>query len=514
MIKVNCFSLGKTLAAFAGGLLLLASCAEGYDSPNGFDVGVNNQTLVTPDSLTFKVSTDGKTATVSWPLVLGAEAYEVTMLDVTNPDSAIVVDDYLEKAVDGCSMTATVSEDSKYTFAFKVIGDAKRGNKDGLQKDTVFSTLVPSILTIPDGSDIYQVWDSLKTQLTADSTASEVAIDLEPGGHYELSGPVDFSFLDMTFRGNKKNPAFIHMTDSGAFYTYTGLKMKYLRIDMSDCNALGIVRMSEKNLPAYILSDNLGFIRNGSVLKNVYHILKPIYFQDVWAKNMPNGLVNTNWSLSNQNALWNLTITNCIFQMNNAGTKGFICLEDKGKIIKNLIIKNSTIYNIVDNSKAYFWRYWNSSESNPQKVYGNTNSDLNSTTVSFSHVTLSKAFTGQKWCNNVNHTNMTLSYDHCIFYDLYQVFRRTLGENGTPSSSMKFNFWCNPDDDTDTDYQRTDSSGAPSATKIDPEFAGDILQPLDLEKPNGGVDFTPTNAVVHDNFGGDARWLDNYNPED
>lgn len=51
--------------------LLLGSCAEGYETSQISDLGVRNTQMETPiqDSITFKVSTDGKTATVSWPVV-------------------------------------------------------------------------------------------------------------------------------------------------------------------------------------------------------------------------------------------------------------------------------------------------------------------------------------------------------------------------------------------------------------------------------------------------------------
>ena len=47
-------------------ILLLGGCAEGYDSPDGFNLGVTNTQMKTPiqDSISFIVSTDGKTATV------------------------------------------------------------------------------------------------------------------------------------------------------------------------------------------------------------------------------------------------------------------------------------------------------------------------------------------------------------------------------------------------------------------------------------------------------------------
>ena len=71
---------------------------------------------------------------------------------------------------------------------------------------------------------------------------------------------------------------------------------------------------------------------------------------------------------------------------------------------------------------------------------------------------------------------------------------------------MKFNFFYNPDNPDDVDYTRT-VNGAPCASLYDPQFAGDINKPLELDQPNGGIDFTPKETVILENNGGDTRWL-------
>lgn len=491
--------LGLASVAITG-VMMCSSCADGYDSPNGFDVGVRNQTLVTPDSLTFKVSTDGTTATISWPLVLGAKGYEVTMKNIDDPEAPIVVDDYDKKIIDGCTMTATIAEDSKYAFEFRVIGDKARDNRDGEQKDTIFSTLVPSVAAIPDGSDIYQyLLDN-----PIDSVGGEVAIDLAPGGHYTMTGDIDFRYLNMTLRGNKVRPAFIDMQGGAKFLTHSGLKMKFLRIDMTNSTAAGLVNMSENNLPDSIKSENLGYMRSGSLIKGIYVIQDPIYLSDVWVKNMPNALVHDGSTY--ECAWWNLTVNNCIIQMKNTGTTAFISFEKKGRLIKDISIKNSTIYNVEDNAKAYFLRFNNQSNSNPQKVFGNTSSEMGSWYFTMSNVTLCKAMTGQKWANNVNGTGFFCRFDHSIFYNLFQPFRRIAEKGG--NFTMKFNFFYNPKDANDSDYTRKDTSGAPFASLYDPQFpAASLTRELDLEAENGGVDFTPGEKEIVYNNGGDPRWL-------
>lgn len=55
--------------------------------------------------------------------------------------------------------------------------------------------------------------------------------------------------------------------------------------------------------------------------------------------------------------------------------------------------------------------------------------------------------------------------------------------------------------------QQKDDSGTPFAMDYDPQFQGDVLQSLDLTKPNGGVNFKPGEYQIIANEGGDPRWL-------
>ena len=125
-------------------IILICSCAEGYDSPDGFDSGVRDTDLVTPDSVSFIVSTDGTSATISWPLVYGAAGYEVTFSNVDDPENPQIIDGLDKKLIDGSRMTVPVTEDSKYEFAIRVVGNKQLGNNDA-DAPTVynFSTLVP-----------------------------------------------------------------------------------------------------------------------------------------------------------------------------------------------------------------------------------------------------------------------------------------------------------------------------------------------------------------------------------
>ena len=477
---------------------LIIGCAEGYESPNGFDSGVHNQQLANPDSASFVVSTDGTSAKISWPLVYGASNYEVTFINVDDPANPQVVADFDKKLIDGSSVTVPVTEDSKYTFDLRVIGNADNGNKDAPDIKTFeFTTLVPSVARIPSGSDIAEVFQTLQL----DTLADEVAIDLEPNGEYTISDTLDFGPHKLTFRGDKIYRPTIRMIGGGTICSYSGLKVKYINFDCSESTANGTFGMSMDNLPDEIKSQNLGYKRNGSAINDIYIVQDPLYISHCWFKNVPKGLIYDNGVTC---AYWNITIDDCIVQQNNATSIGCICLQSKGRLIKNLLLSNSTFYNIVDNSSAWFLRYSNSSNSNPQKVFGTETPEMSSQSITISSCTFSKTYTKKQFVNNLNATGQVLTIDHSIFYDCYSV--RQLPRYGG-YKTFRFNFWWGITQIDTQDMQQTDSSGTPFAMDYDPQFQGDVLQPLDLTKENGGVNFTPGEYQIISNLGGDPRWL-------
>ena len=480
-------------------IILICSCAEGYDSPDGFDSGVRDTDLVTPDSVSFIVSTDGTSATISWPLVYGAAGYEVTFSNVDDPENPQIIDGLDKKLIDGSKMTVPVTEDSKYEFAIRVVGNKQLGNNDA-DAPTVynFSTLVPSVAVIPSGEDISRYM----AEHPLDTLGEEVAIDLEPGGEYILSDTVDFGPHNLTFRGDKIHRPTVKLQGKGTIMSYSGLKLKYINFDCSESTAYGVVGMSVKNLPEEIKSQNLGYTRDGSPINNIYIVRDPFYIAHCWFKDMPNALIFDN---TVDCAWWHVTVDDCIVQQKNSGSTGLFCLQNKGRIIKNLRLANSTFYNVLNNAKAYFIRYANSSNANPVKVFGNATGPMSTQSITFSNCTLSKVYTEQKFVNNLNATGQVLTIDHTIFYDVHSV--RQLPRYGG-NKTFKFNFWWGITKIDNDDMKQKDSYGTPFAMDYDPQFRGDVMQSLDLSKPNGGVDFTPQQYEIVANRAGDPRWLE------
>ena len=511
----------RLLSAVAG-TLLLTCCAKGYESTDGFDLGVYNTQMETPiqDSISFKVSTDGTTATVSWPVVAGADGHEVTFLNVDDPDNPVVIDGYDKKIVDGSKFTVNIAEDSKYQMLMRTLGNKALGNTDDETTHTYnFSTLVPSVATIPTNTDIAQYFQ----EHPLDSNKVEVAVELEASGEYTLSDKVDFSHHKLTFRGDKVHRPVVRMIGNGHFETYSTLKVKFINFDMTESTAAGFIAMSKDNLPDSIKTENRGtYWRGTSQIKGIYMVEDPIYIANCWFKNLPHAMLYHN---DVNCAFWYFTLSDCIVQMNNTTKSniGFINLYDSkanGKSVKNILIEKSTIYNIADNSSACFIRYGNESNSQPDKVFGNISASYASHSWTFTRSTLAKCYysdethSGWRFCNNVLVSSattytFTLNIDHTIFYNCAQLYRFN---NSSAARTFRFNFfWNDGNDDKNRNNSMKDSGNAPFASEYDPMFGGDnagqIAKELDFSLPNGGVNFTPSEYEIVTNQGGDPRWL-------
>lgn len=486
--------------------LLLGSCADGYESPDGIDHDVRNARMQTPsqDDITFKVSTDGTYATISWPTVSGAGGHEVTFKNVDDPENPVVIDGYDNYILDGSTMTVSVEEDSKYELTIRTLGNAELGNTDDPEPKTyAYSTGVPSVATIPSGSDISTFWNALELE-TGDT---EVAIDLEAGGEYTLTELVDFSSHNITLRGDKVHRPMVKISGNGCFSTYSGLKFKFINFDMTDATQESFLYMSNTDLPESIQAKNMPDKYVGSKVQgNVYIVENPIYIAHCWFKNVPQSIIHDNKVVC---AFWYFTLYDCIVQLHPRAntTRGFISFEQAGRSIKNITIENSTIYNTnPDMSKStYFIRYQNSSNSQPHKVYGELNAEYRSHTMKFMHSTMVNAYhpnTSKWFMNNVANNDFFITVDHMVFYNCDYLYRLSQG-----SRTFRFNFWYNDNSGQHRDVETKDSSNMPFASEYDPQFTGDTMQELDFSLPNGGLNFTPQEYMIVSNEGGDPRWL-------
>ena len=233
MRKNHFFTYGKMcmLSLFGAGGLLLASCAEdGYDDET-FNSGVNNTQVesISTDGIVITPSADGKTQTITWPVVMGAGGYRVNLIDMGNIDEPIIND----SIVDGCSVTAKREEDVNYQLTILPLGNNKKGNKDANEATIkLFSTFTPTYKTIPSGSNLNE-WFAANPLPT--DTTGMLNYDLEAGGTYTLSEVLDFNAQPITLRSNDKvNHAVINFQNEACITFCSTFNFKYVDVDCAE----------------------------------------------------------------------------------------------------------------------------------------------------------------------------------------------------------------------------------------------------------------------------------------
>ena len=239
-MKNHFFTCSKmcVLALTGASALFLASCAkDGFDDES-FDGGVTNTQVesISADDVTVTPSTDGKSQTITWPVVMGAGGYRVNLIDVSNPNEPIIND----SIVDGCSVTGKREEDVNYKLTILPLGNVKKHNTDATTTtEKLFSTFTPTYKTIPAGSNLNE-WFAANP-IPDDKIGENLNYDLEAGGEYTVSDELDFDAHWVTLRSNSKSqPAKVKYTSTTSCINFAApFNVKYLHFD---CSA-----MSESN---------------------------------------------------------------------------------------------------------------------------------------------------------------------------------------------------------------------------------------------------------------------------
>lgn len=480
-------------------ILFIVSCADGIDDSEKFSGGVTNAQLESPtiDDTNFStlLNSDGsESVKVTWPVVYGAGGFQCKVSIVDDPSNPIVV---LDSIVDGCSTVFTKIEDTKYELCIKTLGNEKLNNKEAVSATVyAYSTLVPAT-TVPEGQEISEY---IKNNLVASD--KEQGFELLGGKTYYLNGVVDFGLNAVTFRGDKTNRPTIILGPEACLTTQGGLKIKFINFDCTSMEKTGLLTLSD-NPDESISTESLGYKAAGAN-QNGYVINNPVVFQDCNVKNLKNSLLygsKKNWSLRE------FRITNCIIQLNNEGSNSFLHLQGGSNgLIKNLTVKNSTIYNLVKNGSAYFLRYSNASNSQPKKIFGDND---NSSTHIITNCTLCKTFSNKDFANNMTTANsVKMVVEYTIFYDVFRLYQYLQNNN---IKTTRFNTIWGVDGGTPNSNDtggRKDNNGNPYTTLEDPQFVGPFLQEFDLTQAKGGVNFRPTGAYAVENKSGDPRWYE------
>ena len=494
-MKKNLFSLRGKACAFvslAAGAMLLASCAQdGYDDDERWDSGVSNTQLVTPgvDEIVITPNVDGTQMTISWPVVYGAGGYDALLTNETTGE--VLVD----SVFDAISFVVPRTADTNYKLLLTVLGNEEKNNTAGEQVVKDFNTFAVAIATIPENTDLTQYFTDNPVQA---QESGDAVYDLVAGGQYTMSGIVDFGDQSVMLRSMAEN-ATITCADGAYSLFGNGAKLQNVNIDFTGNTANGVLTMSDTPNAA-LSTEALGYKAAGAN-QDGFVMTNPVLLKNVNVKNLKKSLIygnKTNWSLTN------LIIENCIIQLDNGDNSSCVInlYGASNGLIKDLSVSNSTFYNLQENSSAYFMRYGNSSNAQPNKIFGTGQN----ATLSITHCTLANTFTGKDMANNLANTNLvtTIMTDN-IFYDVYRVYQ-FVQTNTTRTTTNNYIWWVKTSPQSN-DTSRTDSNGNPLCTEADPGFpAMESLAPLDFSAENCGANFTPS-GVPADNRAGDPRWL-------
>ena len=253
--------------------------------------------------------------------------------------------------------------------------------------------------------------------------------------------------------------------------------------------AQGIAAGKNKNLPA-----------------DVFVLQDPIILQECAFKNVPSCLFHIGhcaWGLAD------IRIDNCVVQLDNDGskfsngavisfygdTKKDFASPSGGQFwscsAQKISVKNSTIYNIKENSKNYFVRFANK---DLDRIFPTASGSF-----SLESCTLSKVMTSRDFANNMpQQKKYVINVNNNVFYDTWRI--QKLNKGGcTVNCDMTTNAIqgvTKPVDGTDLKSWATEEPiGFDDAA---------CLKELDFSQPDFGINFKATGAIS--STIGDPRW--------
>lgn len=488
-------------------LMLGVSCVDGFDGNEQFETSVRNTTLVSPDAAGFKytfvTTADGvEQLKVSWPVVHGAGGYQISVNDVTDAENTQSVVE--TTVVDGLTVQFEYADDRRYEFNVLTLGNEKLNNKGAEAPTLAYYTTGGESVAVPASNkdlgkfiaDYLAANAESLAQKRAEDPNFEVAFDIEAGAEYTYDTPVDIGLQSIRLR-NMSETNHTTIKVSTPIETQAGLRAKNINFDCADGISALIAFSDEPD--ASISTEALGY-KNDGANQDGFIIEKPIILENCWVKNLTNSLIwgqKKNWSLRD------FRILNCIIQLNNSGSATFLDLSGASNgLIKEMTIKNSTIYNLAENNSAYFIRFSNASNAQPQKIFGDSQKSI---THRIEDCTIVRVFTAKDFANNMPTVNTMTDYvSNVLFCDVFRLYQYILNNHTRYTENNVM--WYHKTSPQSNDYGgRTDSNGKPFTTLEEEKFFDpETLKELDFSQPNGGANFH-ANSAISSNIG-DPRW--------
>lgn len=323
-------------------VLSVTSCIDGFKDDSMWSPSVTNATMNSPvaDEIKVKFNADNSEQTIEWPLVKGAGGYQVSVYNIDNPDSPVLIGEE-NQVVDGISVKREAKEDSRYKVVIKTLGNERYNNKDAATATAKeYDNLLSVTAVIPSGTNLTEYFTTNPVPVSA----TELCYELEPGGSYTMSGNVSIGQTSVTFRGSKLEHAKLKMTDGSFVNGGAGLKLKFIDIDYADfvgaaTNSLILMDANFDATAAAASSNGTSYL--------VVPTTKPVAIQSCKITGLKYYLFYDN---GKKYAIGSLMIKDCIIGQNSS-TFNQATLRFQSGMVKDMSFINSTFYNeIVPNS--------------------------------------------------------------------------------------------------------------------------------------------------------------------
>ena len=477
------------LALTGAGAFFLTSCAkDGYDDER-FDAGVYNTQLeaVKADGITITPSADGKSQTFTWPVVLGAGGYRVSLIDVDNPETPIIND----SIVDGCSVTGKRDEEVYYKLSILALGDAQRGNSDATATaDTTYNTFITPYATIPDGSDLFQYF----SDNSLPESEEDILYYLEPNGTYSLSDVVDFSNKKVILRtASKTENATIVYGENGGLEYCGKFTLRNLNFDC---------KLSTKPVIAFSATPAEGILDASN--NNHNQIVDATTIMDCNFTGVTGMFLYDN---KVKYCLKTFVMDNCTLHLEsvNMSNNSVIYIYDGGGFINDFTITNSTVWNTGESDQKYFLRYNNSGRCDRAGYTTNSINFLNNT---FYNICKSGQMCNHGGFDGKATSNYDIENNIFVNCGSKQVPRRIVGRRSADADiKFAYNTYCTYDATGTASFELEGAPDTVEGAKMEYDDSKTALQtdPAFVNAEEGN--FTPQGAEQLQYLTGDPRWL-------
>lgn len=517
-MKQNHFlaTMKTCLLAVASSALLFTSCAQdGFDDGESFTGTIESgDVLSAPDVATFNVksSTDRTMQTISWKAVSGALDYLVTIYtndapftdDVTG--TLVVQDSLVHNPYVGIPRL-------KATYYRIMVRSAEnKAEKNPASEESAQfdwdTYLIEVAVVAKEGEESVDFAKFMEenpiAQIVADfGVVCPVVYYFNSNIPYTMSNTVDFGGYEVTLASESEdNKPIITLGEKAVFSTYSSFTLENLRINCADINTTLVKAL-------ITLSDTPDEALKGATGSgDYYNIQSAITLNGCEISNMPFRIIFDN---DVKYCLETFEINNSTLQFDitsNLAAHGYIDMQ-KG-FIKDLILTNSSFWNVGENDIQYFIKYQNAGRLD-RAGYDKTTETESVSHESCTFYNIANSSNGQ-WANYpgiVGQAYTTFSIKNNIFVNCSSsgggIARRLLGGRTADNYTTKCEFYKN----TYWSNGKAEAEGAPGTEGTSSyDRSGTALQtdPQLFAPDSDPANLMPQGAEQVENKTGDPRW--------